>query len=80
LFCLGKIALLVRSFGATSDAAGNVYYFGTAHGQGNDGPVTQGAAQTQNGGGTCYGRMSTGKFLHLASCLSPLRVCASQPA
>lgn len=39
---------------ATSDSGGNVYYFGTAHGQGNDGPVTQGAAQTQNGGGTCY--------------------------
>ena len=39
---------------AMSDAAGNVYYFGTAHGQGNDGPVTQGAAQTQNGGGACY--------------------------
>ena len=39
---------------ARADASGNVFYFGTAHGQGNDGPVTQGAAQTQNGGGTCY--------------------------
>src|ERR1035441_5645056 len=39
---------------ARADASGNVFYFGTAHGQGNDGPVTQGAVQTQNGGGTCY--------------------------
>jgi uncharacterized protein (TIGR03437 family) len=33
---------------AIFDAAGNLYYFGGS------GPVTAGAAQTENGGGTCY--------------------------
>ena len=33
---------------AMSDAAGNVYYFGTDHGPGNDRPVTPGAAGTRD--------------------------------
>lgn len=41
---------------AIFDAAGNLYYFGGS------GPVTKGAAQTQNGGGTCFPGSPGGPF------------------